>query len=260
MKTLQTSLDTSILTVTLHRPDVRNAINPAMIAELTELFTAISTDDSVRVVVLRGEGKTFCAGADVHWMKSMKELSREENEADAARLEAMLYTLDTCAKPVVARVHGAALGGGMGMCAVCDIVVAEKDAKFGFTEGRLGIMPAVISLYSVRKVGLSNARAYFLSGEIFTAPKAKDIGLVHEVAEGEAALDAAVTRWTQNILQCAPGALVECKKWLRTLAESPWTEARRETPKIMARLRATPEGQEGFQAFLEKRPPAWAKQ
>jgi len=254
--TLRVERQGPIARVTCARPDVRNALNAAMIAELTSAFAALSSDDSVRVVVLQGDGSSFSGGADVNYMRAGLELGEKENEADALRLSDMFATIDRCAAPVVARVHGAALGGGSGIIAACDIVIAADDAVFGFTEARLGIVPAVISPFVLRKIGQSHARALFTTGEHFDAVRALRIGFVHEVVPN-AGLDAAVARVVDAILACGPQATRIAKTIVRTVSMMSAEEARVWTAQTTAKRRASDEGQEGLRAFLEKRKPDW---
>jgi methylglutaconyl-CoA hydratase len=241
---LRIERDGHVLRVTLAKPDRRNAFDANLIAALTEAFADVG---DARAVVLAGEGQSFCAGADVEWQRSAIELSYEENVEDALRLYRMCETIDRCPAPVIARVQGYALGGGSGLVACADVAIAAPDATFGFSEVKLGIIPAVISPFVLPKIG-THARRYFLTGERFDAEAALRIGLVHEVA---AELDAAVERVVGEVLTAAPGALREAKKLIR---ERP-TGA--ETAQIAARLRAGDEGQEGLRAFLERREPGW---
>jgi methylglutaconyl-CoA hydratase len=241
---LRIERDGHVLRITLARPERRNAFDAALIGELTEAFADVG---DARAVVLSGEGQSFCAGADVDWQRSAIDLSYEENVEDALRLDRMCEAIDSCPAPVIARVHGYALGGGSGLAACVDIAIAAPDAIFGFSEVKLGIIPAVISPFVLPKIG-AHARRYFLTGERFDAEAALRIGLVHEVADE---LDAAVERVVGEVLTAAPGALREAKKLIR---ERP-TGA--ETAQIAARLRAGDEGQEGLRAFLERREPGW---
>lgn len=243
------------VTVTLNRPDVRNAFNEALIADLTAWAEQAARDGSIRAAVLRGAGKTFCAGADVNWMAKTIAYTREENLADARRMRRMFEALDELPFPVIGRVHGAALGGGAGLAAICDIVVASETATFGFTEVKLGILPAVISPFALRKVGISAARELFLTGARFSAARAKEIGLVHAVVP-EDGLDDAVDGFLREIESAAPEAVAEAKRVIRDVAGRVTTEADITAAAIAAR-RVSPEGQEGLRAFLEKRKPAW---
>jgi methylglutaconyl-CoA hydratase len=241
---LRIERDGHLLRVTLARPDRRNAFDANLIAALTEAFADVG---EARAVVLAGEGQSFCAGADVDWQRSAIDLSYEENVEDALRLYRMCETIDRCAAPVIARVQGYALGGGSGLVACADVAIAAPDATFGFSEVKLGIIPAVISPFVLPKIG-AHARRYFLTGERFDAPAALRIGLVHELAED---LDPAVERVVGEVLTAGPEAAREAKKLIR---ERP---AGDETARIAARLRAGDEGQEGLRAFLERREPGW---
>ena len=257
--TLRVERDGPFARVTLARPDVRNAFNATVIEELRSAFDALAAEppDALRGVVLAGEGRTFSAGADVEWMRAAMDLGVEENERDAAAMQAMFTAIDACPVPVIARVQGAALGGGMGLCAVSDIVVAAADATFGFTESRLGIIPAVISTFVLPKIGESHARALFATGQRFDADRARAIGLVHEVVADEGALDVAVEARLAELRAAGPTAIRAAKSLVRTIRELGPDAARGRTPGMIARQRTSAEGQEGLTAFLEKRPPAW---
>jgi methylglutaconyl-CoA hydratase len=235
-----------VLRVTLARPERRNAFDAELIGELTEAFADVG---DARAVVLRGEGKSFCAGADVGWQRASIDLTLEENVEDALHLHRMLATVDACPAPVVAGVQGYALGGGSGLVCCADIVVAALDATFGFTEVRLGIIPAVISPFAFAKIGTGAARRFFLTGERFDVETAHRVGLVHEVTDD---LDDAVGRVVSEIVKSAPGAVRAAKRLVR---ERPSNGE--ELARIAAGLRAGDEGQEGLRAFLEKRGPAW---
>jgi methylglutaconyl-CoA hydratase len=245
MSALRIERDDSVLRVTLARPERRNAFDAALIAELRDAFSDVG---DARAVVLAGDGPSFCAGADVDWQRSAIDLTYEENVEDAMRLYAMLEAIDGCPAPVVARVQGYALGGGSGLVACCDVAVAGKDAVFGFSEVKLGIIPAVISPFVVPRIGVGSARRYFLTGERFDAQAALRIGLVHELADD---LDAAVERVVGELLSSGPQAAREAKKLLRELPTGV------DTAHIAARLRTSPEGQDGLRAFLERRKPSW---
>jgi methylglutaconyl-CoA hydratase len=246
--------------VVLARLDVRNAFNADLIAALTDVFGTLADEpaEDLRVVVLAGAGPVFCAGADVAWMRAAADMDLDANEADADRLATMLETIDTCPVPVIARVHGAALGGGMGLCAVSDIVVATADTTFGFTETRLGILPAVIGPYAIAKIGESQARALFMPGSRFDAGRAARIGLVHEVVDDEVALDARIGELLEDVLAAGPTAAREAKALIRRLRGQPGPQARALAVAAIARQRTSPEGQEGLAAFLEKRDPTWS--
>jgi methylglutaconyl-CoA hydratase len=241
---LRIEQDGSLRRVTLARPERRNAFDAALIAELTEAFADIG---DARVVVLAGDGESFCAGADIDWQRSAIDLSYDENVDDALRLYRMLDAIDSCPAPVVARVQGYALGGGSGLVCCTDVAIAAPDATFGFSEVKLGIIPAVISPFVFRRIGTA-ARRFFLTGERFGADTALRIGLVDEVADG---LDAAVDAVIRELLTSGPEAARAAKQLIR---DRPAAEQAAHTA---ARLRTSPEGQEGLRAFLDKRPPAW---
>jgi methylglutaconyl-CoA hydratase len=245
--------------VTLPRPEVGTAFNAELIAALTATFVTFADEpvDRLRVVVLAGEGRSFCAGADIGWMRASLALSVEENEADARRLAEMFAAIDACPVPVLARVHGAALGGGMGLCAVADIVLATADAAFAFSETKLGILPATIAPFVLAKIGESAARALFATGQRFVAERARANGLVHEVLADEAALDARVGELVGEVLSAGPTAARAAKAVIRDLRGLPAAQARSLTVRRIATQRTSAEGQEGLSAFLEKRRPAW---
>ncbi|MEO6578109.1 MAG: enoyl-CoA hydratase-related protein [Candidatus Limnocylindria bacterium] len=245
--------------VTLSRPEVRNAFNAELIAELRSTFDGLATEppEALRAVVLAGEGTVFCAGADVEWMRNAIGLSLEDNERDASTMQTMFDAVDRCPVPVIARVQGAALGGGMGLCAVSDIVIATADATFGFTETKLGIIPAVISTFVVPKIGMSHARALFATGQRFGAERARAIGLVHEIADDEAMLDALVDGALAEVRSAGPTAARAAKALSRELSELGPLEARRHTPRHIAQQRTSAEGQDGLRAFIEKRRAGW---
>jgi methylglutaconyl-CoA hydratase len=243
--------------VVLDRPELRNAFDDVLIARLTETFAALGGDHTVRVIVLAGEGRAFCAGADLTWMKRMVSYGPEENRRDAAALAAMFLRVDGCPKPVVGRIQGAALGGGTGLVAVCDVAIAAEDALLGTTEVRLGIVPAVISPFVVRKIGESQARRWFLTGERFPAGEALRAGLVHAVVP-EASLDAEVDRVVDALLLGGPEALAVSKDLARRMGSLALDEALEEATGAIATRRASAEGQEGMRAFLERRSPSWA--
>ena len=246
MPGLRVEREADVLRIALARPERRNAFNAELIAELHEAFSDVG---DARVVVLSGDGESFCAGADVEWQRSSIDLSEEENVQDTLRLYRMLEAVDSCPAPVVARVQGYALGGGSGLVACADVVVAAPDATFGFTEVRLGIIPAVISPFVFAKIGAGAARRYFLTGERLDAQAALRIGLVHEVV---AELDDAVRRIVGETLKSGPEATRAAKR----LAREPPSDGE-DLARLAAGLRAGVEGQEGLRAFLEKRTPAW---
>ena len=250
----------AVARVTLTRPDVHNAFNASLIADLRGAFAALAREGptDLRVVILAGAGATFCAGADIDWMRAATQLDVEGNEQDAMAMADMLETIDTCPVPVIARVQGGALGGGAGLCAVADLVVAEVGAKFGFTETRLGILPAVISPFVVARIGETHARALFPGGRRFDAVRAQRIGLVHEVVEGLDALDAAVEGAVADVLASGPTAVRAAKAIVREVRGLGHGSAKWHTARVIARQRVSEEAQEGFRAFVEKRRPAWA--
>jgi methylglutaconyl-CoA hydratase len=244
-----------VITVTLNRPDVRNAFNDELIAELTAWARGPMPPGS-RVVVLRGAGKTFCAGADLTWMSKMVGYSRDENIRDARAMAEMFQALDTLALPLLGRVHGAALGGGAGLAAVCDIVVAADDAVFGFTEAKLGILPAVISPFAVAKIGPSAARELFLTAARFSGDRAREIGLVHALAP-EARLDAVVDAYVKEIATSAPEAVAAAKRLIKQVSGQAPLDVAQMTADTIATHRVSEEGQAGMRAFLEKHPAPW---
>jgi methylglutaconyl-CoA hydratase len=245
--------------VVLDRPEVHNAFDAGLIDALRRTFDRLAKEPATRLraVVLMGEGPSFCAGADIRWMRASLELSVEQNEADAMTLAEMLEAIDRCPVPVIARVHGAALGGGMGLCAVSDLVIAEAGAKFGFTETRLGILPAVISPFVIAKIGETNARALFPGGRRFDATRALRIGLVHEVVEGIDGLDRAVEVAVGDVLAAGPIAARAAKAIVREVRGLPHQSTRWHTARVIATQRTSAEGQEGLRAFLERRPAGW---
>ncbi len=255
---LQVTRAGEVVTVTLNRPAVHNALHAEMIDEIDRCFRAIGSDREVRVAILTGAGRSFCAGADVNWMRAAADYSEEENRADALNLVRMLEAVDTCPKPVIARVNGAALGGGAGLVAACDLAIAVETARFSFSEVRLGIAPATISPFVIRRIGPGAARAYFLLGEQFDAAEARRIGLVFRTAPPDA-LDTEVDRIIQSLLVGGPAAQAAIKELIRTVNAGavPPKELAECTASLIAALRVSPEGQEGLRAFLDRRPPTW---
>jgi methylglutaconyl-CoA hydratase len=258
MSTIEVTHDGPVVTVTLNRPDVRNAFNETLIEELTAWADAVRPDARTRVAVLRGAGKVFCAGADLGWMSKMVGYTAEENIRDARAAARMFASLDRLALPLVGRVHGAALGGGAGLAAVCDIVVAADDAVFGFTEAKLGIVPAVISPYTVAKIGRSAARELFLTAARFPAERAREIGLVHAVVPA-AGLDVAIDAVVRELLTSAPAAISGAKALIEAVAGKETSSVSELTAETIARHRVSAEGQDGMRAFLEKRPAPWIR-
>jgi methylglutaconyl-CoA hydratase len=254
---LERASDPRIARLVLNRPARRNALDGALVAALQRAARELASDASIRVVELSGAGKTFCAGADIEWMKKASGFTMQESARDSAELAALLHTLDELDKPIVARVQGAALGGGTGLVAVCDVVVAAADAMFGTPEVRLGVIPAVISPYVVRKVGESRARVWFITGERISAEEALRAGLVHRVVPEEE-LGAAAKSILESILLGGPAAVAEAKRLARTAATMPLREATNLAIQRMSERRGSAEGREGLAAFLEKRKPSWA--
>ena len=243
--------------VWLNRPEVRNAFNDQVIAELTEAFRKLGADPGLRAIVLGGHGKAFCAGADLSWMRSMAGYSWEQNHADAARLADMLWTLWTCPVPVVGRIHGDCYAGGVGLAAVCDVLVAADGVTFCLSEARLGLLPATIAPYVVRALGEQASRRYFITAERFDAATAKALGLVHEVVAAEG-LDECVASIVGALVAGGPVAVQACKRLVKDVAGRPIDAALRdETARRIADIRASDEGREGVAAFLAKRDPAW---
>ncbi len=253
---IERSHQRKIATVTLRRPEVHNAFNAQVIEELMAAFSDLRADELLHGVILTGEGASFSAGADLNMMKSAATFTQEDNLNDALRLADLLQTINTFPCPVIARVNGTAMGGGLGLIAVCDIALAAETARFAFSEVKLGIAPAVISPFVVRKIGETNARVLFVTGERFSAVRALSIGLVHAVVPLEQ-LDDAVQKALQELLTSAPQALRACKALALTAGQMATDEARMYTAQTIARLRVTDEGQEGLHAFLEKRKPNW---
>ena len=246
--------------VTLSRPDVHNAFDAALIGDLRTAFATLARESptQLRAVVLAGDGPSFCAGADLDWMRAATSLDTEGNEQDAMAMADMFEAIDTCPVPVVARVHGVALGGGMGLLAVSDVVIAESGTRFGFTETRLGILPSVISPFVVAKIGETHARALFPGGRRFDATRAARIGLVHEIVEGEEALDRAVDGAVADLLASGPTATRAAKAIVREIRGLGHGSSKWHTARVIARQRTSEEAQEGIRAFTEKRRPAWA--
>jgi methylglutaconyl-CoA hydratase len=254
---LKVTHDAGILRITLNRPDVHNAFNRDLIDDLHAAFQGVhESATATRAVVLAGAGPSFCAGADVGWMRASVEYTEAENVADALRMAHMLDCIDRCPVPVIARVHGAALGGGVGLIAACDVAIAEVGARFAFSEAKLGIVPAVISTFVLPKIGQGNARALFFTAERFGAERAFRIGLVHEVVPPQE-LDAAIDRVVGEVRSSAPHAITAAKRLLAAVGSLERDQAIQLTAETIANLRTGAEGQEGLRAFLEKRKPGW---
>lgn len=245
-----------VATVTLNRPAIHNAFNDTLITEIRRVFTELDKDEECRMAILTGTGKSFCAGADLNWMKSMIDYNRKENYTDSKNLAHMFSTLDEFSKPLIGKVNGHALGGGVGLVCVCDYVIANKKSRFGFTEVRLGIIPAVISPYCIRKIGESNARAWFLSGEIFNSETAKDMHLIHEVCSIDE-LDEKTEEVIKRFLKAGPKAAVEAKKLISNVRNLPAADVEEYTLEAITYLRVSDEGQAGMKALLNKTKPFW---
>lgn len=244
----------TVLSIRLNRPDVRNAFDDSLIAELTRAFRDVPAD--IRALVLSGEGKVFCAGGDLNWMRRTADYSEEENLRDAKALADLFLAVDECPCPVIAKVQGAAFGGGLGLVSVSDIVIAEEAAKFCFSEVKLGLVPSVISHFALRKIGESAARRYFLTAEVFDADEAVRIGLVHRAVAAER-LDEEIGGVVAAVLSNGPNAVKSAKRLIRQLRGLSVEEAVSLSTKTIAQARASDEGREGVSAFLEKRKPSW---
>ena len=243
--------------VWLNRPDVRNAFNDAVIAELTEAFTQLGQDSNLRAIVLGAHGKAFCAGADLNWMRAMSGYSWEENRADAQKLADMLWTLDQCPVPIVGRVQGDCYAGGMGLASVCDVLISSDNVTFCLSEARLGLLPGTISPYVVRAMGAQAAKRYMVTAERFSAAQAHAMGMVHELSTPDT-LDAKVAEIVASLCGNGPQALRACKRLVQDLTDQAIDEAlRQETARRIADIRASDEGKEGLQSFLQKRPAQW---
>ncbi len=248
----------AVARVTLNRPDVRNAFNETVIAELTQAFSQLGQDPALRAIVLAAEGKAFCAGADLNWMKAMAGYSWDENHADASRLADMLWTIYSCPLPVIARVQGDVYAGGVGLVAVCDVVVAVESAGFCLSEAKLGLLPATIGPYVVRALGEQASRRYFVTAERFSTAEAHRLGLVHAQVADAQALDATVSTLVDAVCANGPAAVKACKRLVQDLAHQPITPTLRDdTARRIADIRASDEGREGVASFLNKRKPNW---
>lgn len=256
-QTLQQDFSAGIARIRMSRPERHNAFDAVLIADLDAALAAIGDDPEVRAVVLEGAGPSFSAGADLNWMRGMAAADEADNRADALALAALMRRLDELPKPTIARVHGAAFGGGVGLIACCDIAIGTADARFGLTESKLGLLPAVISPYVIAAIGARQARRYFASAEIFDAEQARRIGLLHEVVAADQ-LDTTVQHHLELLLKAGPKAAAAAKRLVREVA---WRHDRDAiddaNADLIARLRVSPEGQEGLTAFLDKRKPAW---
>ena len=257
-QSIVTEVDDSVGIVTLYKEERHNAFDQQLIDELTHALLSLDADPAARVIVLSSAGKSFCAGADLNWMKRAITNTAQENLHDAHAFARLMRTLNELSKPTIARVHGPAFGGGVGLIAACDIALATYDAQFALTEVKLGILPAVVAPYLMAAIGERQCRRYLLSAERFSAAEAYRIGLVHEIVPGEEELDEAIGEIIDSLLKNGPNAQAECKALLRIVAGQPIDDATvEETTQRAAIVRSTPEGHEGLSAFLEKRKPNW---
>ncbi len=247
-----------VANIVFNRPQIHNAFNDTMINELIAAFDDIEKNRDIRVVVLTGKGKSFCAGADLNWMRRVRDFSYEENFKESLALSEMLYKIYTCSRPTIARVNGTAIGGGTGLVAVCDIAIGAEGARFSFSEVKLGLIPACISPYVIRKCGEGRCREFFLTGERLTAQKALNAGLLNMVVPLEE-LDSAVFNLVNQLISSGPVAIRQCKDLLKNVPGMAWEDVKRYTAEIISRMRISDEGQEGMNAFLEKRRPKWGK-
>ena len=258
MSLMSVETKNNITTVTLKRAEIHNAFNDELISELTKSFEEIAKSDA-RLVILTGEGKSFCAGADLNWMSSMVDYSMEENKADSLKLATLFQTINDCPIPVIGKVNGHALGGGVGLVSVCDYVHTHEKAKFGFTEVKLGLVPAVISPYCIAKIGESNARAWFLSGDLFPANTAKEMGLVHKVSSLES-FEAEFAETLNKFLLAGPKAARNAKLLIRNVLEKNKSELMDYTCSEIAKIRISEEGQDGMKALLNKTKASWVSE
>ncbi len=257
-ETLTLQQEQHLATVTLNRPDVRNAFNETSILEIARVFAQLSEDASVRAVVLAANGPAFCAGADLNWMKKMASYSHAENHADAGQLATMLRNIYLCNKPVIAKVQGDCYAGGMGLVTACDIIVAQRSVNFCLSEVRLGLIPATISPYVIKAMGEQAARRYFVTAERFDAHKALQLGMVHEIAEDAGQLDEITAGIVKNLIGNSPNAVLQAKRLVREVAGQSVSDALLlDTAQRIADIRASSEGREGVLSFLEKRKPSW---
>ena len=256
-ETIKLHKEKNIVTVYLNRPEIHNAMNEKLMKELTTCFKELIKDNDTRIIILTGKGKSFCAGADLNWMKSMAKYSKEENIQDSKLLLNLYETIYNCPKPVIGRINGHAFGGGLGLFAVCDITIAVPNCKFAFSEAKLGIIPSVISTYIVRRIGLSNMRRLFITGERFSSEYAKTIGLIDYVVSEEK-LDTEIQKYVKQLISSGPSAVKEVKKLIDACEKLDIEKYKEYTVRKIAELRVSEEGQEGINAFLEKRKSKWS--
>lgn len=257
-ETILFSKEKKIARVAFNRPEVHNAFNSELIGEIDDAFEKIKSDESVRVVILTGEGKSFCAGADIKWLREIINYSYEQNLEESLQLAEVLHKIYTLPKPTIAMVNGTAIGGGNGFLSACDISVASDEARFGLSEVKIGLVPAAISPYVMRRIGESKAREYFLTGKRISAQKALEIGLLNEVVAPDK-LEETVLDIAQLLLTSGPEAIAACKELIDKTTRMNFEEVKKFTAQMIANLRISPEGQEGMSAFLEKRKPNWVK-
>jgi methylglutaconyl-CoA hydratase len=254
---LELEIQGQVATVWLNRPEVRNALDEVLLSEITQAITHLEQDDGVRVIILAGRGSVFCAGADLNWMKRMAAYSAEQNKNDAMGLATMLKTLKEVSKPTIARVHGAAFAGGMGLAAACDLVVAEPAAEFCLSEVRIGLIPSTISPYVIQALGIQAAKRYMLTAERLSAKEAHRLGFVQELCE-EGMIDTSIAQISKSLIAAGPMALAQTKALMKSVVNRPLDdELISQTAGLIAQVRASPEGREGMASFLEKRLPAW---
>lgn len=255
---LTTTIEGGIARVALDRPDRHNAFDEGLIEALTTTFNVLGIDPTVRAIILSGNGKSFCAGADLDWINRAASFTESQNRADAMKLSDMLHAIDSCEKPVIARVHGNVAGGGVGLVACADMAVTIEGAQFRLSEVRLGLTPATISPFVTAKIGAGQARRWFLTAEAFGAAQARDMGLTHETAADQTAADAIIAHWLSHLAAAAPGAVADAKALIADVAGRPIThDLRRITAARIAARRVSPEGREGLAAFFAKRKPEW---
>jgi len=255
-ETVRVERDGPVARVTLNRPEIRNAFNEVMIAELTEIFADLEKDDDLRCIVFTGEGKAFCAGADLHWMGRVVNYTAEENYADSLALAELMRAMYDCRRPLIGRVNGAAIGGGTGLVAVCDIAIAAESAVLSFSEVKIGLVPACISPFVLKRVGERYGREYFITGKRLSAKEAEACGLVNRAVPDDQ-LDTVVDEYVKALATSGPEAIATAKRMVRDVADMSLDDAGPYTAKMITELRGTDEGQEGMKAFLERRAPAW---
>jgi methylglutaconyl-CoA hydratase len=256
-ETIETSKEDDVVTVRLNRPEVHNAMNEPLMKELTQCFLNVSKDETVRSIIFTGSGASFCAGADLNWMKSMAQYSMKENIQDSRLLLNLYEAIYHCPKPVIGRINGHAFGGGIGLIAVCDITIAPPEKKFAFSEAKLGIIPSVISTYVVRRIGLSTMRRLFITGERFTSEYAREIGLLDYVVP-EDEFDKTIQKYVDILRSSGPHAISKVKELVTACEQMTRDDYKEHTVQKIAELRVSKEGQEGIQSFLEKRKPSWS--